>query len=376
MSIITLALGTLVVVLVGLQLTGVALSLWRYLVPGRIAAASTGPGQPAQPFITLLRPVCGLDPFDEETLGSSFTLDYPAYEVIFCAARDSDPAVGLVRRLIAAHPQVPAQLLIGEDMISTNPKLNNLAKGWAVARGEWIAMTDSNLMLPRDYFQRLLAAWTPGTGLVTSPPAGLRPGNLWGAVECAFLNSFQARWQLASDALGNGFAQGKTLFWRRDVLDGAGGLAALGRNLAEDVASTKVVRDQGLHVRLTRTPFAQPIGSREARAVWDRQLRWSRVRRDGFPGLFALEILVGPVVPMLALAVVAPLWLLPALVLWYGPEVILARVAGWPAGPRDLLAMVLRDLALPALWAATWARRGFEWRGTAMAGELARPGVK
>lgn len=370
MTLILLALSALVVFLLGLQLAGVGLSLWRYLVPGR-ARGLTG-----RPFITLLRPVCGLDPFDEETLGSSFTLDYPDYEVIFCAARESDPAVALVRRLTAAHPGVPAQLLIGEDLISTNPKLNNLAKGWAVARGDYIAMTDSNLMLPRDYFQRLLTAWTPGTGLVTSPPAGLRPGNLWGAVECAFLNSFQARWQLASDALGNGFAQGKTLFWRRDVLDGAGGLATLGRNLAEDVASTKVVRDQGLQVRLTRTPFAQPIGSRSARAVWDRQLRWSRVRRDGFPGLFALEILVGPVVPMLALAVVAPLWLLPALVLWYGAEVILARVAGWPAGPRDLLAMVLRDLALPALWAATWARRGFEWRGTAMAAEPARPGAK
>jgi ceramide glucosyltransferase len=27
----------------------------------------------------------------------------------------------------------------------------------------------------------------------------------------------------------------------------------------------------------------------------------------------------------------------------------------------------LRDLLLPALWAATFLRRGIEWRGTAMA---------
>jgi ceramide glucosyltransferase len=54
------------------------------------------------------------------------------------------------------------------------------------------------------------------------------------------------------------------------------------------------------------------------------------------------------------------------LALWYGAEVALARMAGWPAGPRDLVAMALRDLMQPAIWASTWARRGFEWRGNAM----------
>ncbi|MEO1952356.1 MAG: ceramide glucosyltransferase, partial [Thioclava sp.] len=49
------------------------------------------------PFIALMRPVCGVDPFDAETLGSSFNLDYPNYEVIFCAPSGRDPACALVR---------------------------------------------------------------------------------------------------------------------------------------------------------------------------------------------------------------------------------------------------------------------------------------
>ncbi len=57
----------------------------------------------------------------------------------------------------------------------------------------------------------------------------------WGELECAFLDTYQARWQLAADQLGNGFAQGKTLFWRRDILDAAGGPAALGAEMAEDL---------------------------------------------------------------------------------------------------------------------------------------------
>ncbi len=345
----------------GLHLATVALGLLR-------ARRPAPPPPAAQPLITLLRPVCGLDRFDAETLESGFALHYPNYEMIFCAAHADDAAVPLLRRLIAAHPQVRAQLLIGEDRRTANPKLNNLFKGWQAAQGDLVVMTDANLLLPPDYLDTLLAAMGPGTGLVSAPPAGIRPEGLWGAVEAAFLNGLQARWQLAADSVGIGFAQGKTLMWRRAVLDAAGGPAALGRDLAEDVAATRVTRAAGLRVRLPARPFGQPIGRREAGAVWQRQLRWSRVRRAGFPGLFALEILLGPWVPGLALALLAgAIWLPLLLVLWYGLEWALTRAFGWPARPLDLLAAVLRDLLLPALWVVTWRRRGFSWRGTEMA---------
>lgn len=334
------------------------------------------------PFICLLRPVCGLDPFDAETLASSFTLDYPDFEVVFCAADPADPVVGLIKRLIAAFPDVRARILTGEDSITANPKLNNLQKGWIGSDADWIAMADSNLLLPKDYLRDLVAAFGSGIGakigLVTSPPLGDRAEGLWGGVEVAFLNTNQARWQLAADALDFGFAQGKTMFWRRDMLDSVGGLAALGRHLAEDVTATKVVREAGSRVRLVPEPYTQPIGRRSARAVWDRQLRWARVRRDGFRGLFALELLNGPCLGLIAVAGVAGAgmrlgaaesWiaLLPVLylALWYGAELLFARLMGWGAGTvRDLGAFMVRDLMLPALWIMTWLRPDFMWRGT------------
>jgi len=332
----------------------------------------------ALPPVTLLRPVCGLDRFDAETLASSFRQDHPDYRLIFCAARADDPAVPLVRGLILAHPDVPARLLIGEDRISGNPKLNNLVKGWAACETPFVAMADSNLALPEDYLRELAGSWDPGCGLVTSPAAGTCPEDLGGALECAFLNTNQARLQLAADRLGFGYAQGKTLFWQRDMLNGAGGLRLLGRNLAEDVAATKVVRDAGRHVRLTARPYAQPIGRRSLRALWDRQLRWSKVRRDGFPLLFLFEPLNGAVLPLLACAVAvgvagAPLSVLPAYAaLWYGAEVALARAHGWPMGLRDLACLPLRDLMIPAIWATTFRSRDFVWRGTQLAPQAGR----
>jgi ceramide glucosyltransferase len=352
-----------------------ALTLGVYLVTTALAALRLVPWRArcgARPFVSLIRPVCGVDAFDRETLASSFTQDYPDYEVLICAASGADPAVALAGELIAQHPGVTAQVLVGDDPISGNPKLNNLVKGLRASQAGIVVMTDANLLLTPDYLATLDDTWAPGTGLVSAPAFGARPENFWGAVECAFLNGNQARWQLAADALGVGFAQGKTLAWRRDVLEAGGGLAALGRNLAEDVASTKLVRGQGLRVRLPRKLFAQPIGRRTARAVWDRQLRWGRVRRDGFPALFAAEIAQGPVFPVAALAGLvalgaAPAWSFAALALaWYGSELALARAMGWPSGPRDLAAMAMRDLLLAPLWLVAYRARGFTWRGTAM----------
>lgn len=359
-----------------------AIALSVHLLTGAMTAARylskrpirpTAVGDDALPFISLLRPVCGVDAFDRETLASSFAQDYPAYEIVFCAETEDDPAVALVRALIAEHPGAEARLLIGDEVISGNPKLNNLYKGYLQAKSDWISMTDSNLLLPPDYLRQLMAVWRAGTGVVSAPALGTRPQNLWGEVECAFLNTNQARWQLASDTLGFGFAQGKTLFTRKSIIEAGGGLPALGRDLAEDVRMTKLVRGQGLKVRLARRLFAQPIGTRRPEQVWGRQLRWSRVRRDGFPAIFAIEILQGPILPFAALAGLvalgaAPAWALAGFpMLWYGAELLLARVAGWSRGPRYLLAMVLRDAMLPAIWAATWAGRGISWRGHEMA---------
>ncbi len=260
----------------------------------------------------------------------ALALDYPRFEVLFCVADGNDPVVGVVQALIAAHPEVSARLLVGEDRVSANPKLNNLEKGWQAARGEVIVMADSNLLLPRDYLWQLLAVRGAEVGLVSSPPVGIRPDGAWAELECAFLNSNQARVQLLADTLGFGFAQGKTLMWERAFLEARGGLAALGQRLAEDVAATRLVRGAGKRVALARRPFGQPIGRRSLGQVWARQLRWAKVRREGFPGLFAGEVLNGSVVALLAAGFGGgPVLLAGVAVVWYGAEAGLALGCGW-----------------------------------------------
>jgi ceramide glucosyltransferase len=349
------------------HLVTTALALSRVLTP-RILKR----GRHVEP-VTIVRPVCGHDHFDAMTLRSTFELDVSGYEIIFCAAREDDPAVPFVRGLIAEYPHIDARLLIGDDRPTNNPKLNNIVKGWAAARFPWIVLADNNVLMPAHYLEDLFRSFELGVGLVCSPPVGSHPIGFWAEFECAFLNTYQARWQSAADTIGFGFAQGKSMLWRRDILDEAGGIEALGSEIAEDAAATKIVRAHGLDVRLVDCPFKQPLGPRSVTQVWDRQVRWARLRRATFPIFYAPEILTGGILPIAAGMVAAssydidPLPVFAVLFfIWYGAEALLARLAGWHLGWQSPFAWMLRDALLPVLWVEGWAGNTFVWRGNDM----------
>ncbi len=323
-------------------------------------------GPPAvRPPITVVRPLCGLEHFSRETLGSTFAIDYPDYEILFCVADEGDPVVKLAHAVIDEHPGRQARVLIGRDALGDNPKLNNMAKGFREARHGHIVFVDSNVFTPPDYLDQLMHMLETGAGMVSAPPVGLAPQGFWAEVECAFLNAFQARIQYAVDTLGFGFAQGKTLFFRREDLE-HGGLARLASEPAEDAAATRMMHAANRSVRLAG-PFPQLIGPRSMAQMWKRQVRWARLRRASFPWHYAAEILSGPIPPLLALLPGAPLLEVGALelalaflVLWYWPEWALSRAAHWP---WRMPAILLRDLMLPALFIAGCAARSVEWHG-------------
>jgi ceramide glucosyltransferase len=337
---------------------------WR---PGR-----TPPPDDAQ-GVTIVQPLCGVETFSRDTLRSIFALDYPIYEIIFCLASADDPIAPLVRGAIDANPHRPARLLIGDDRISANPKLNNVVKGWKAARHDWVIIADSNVLMPSDYIQRLLARWGPDTGIVCSPPIGTRSESFAADIECAFLNTYEARWQYAGDSSGYGFAQGKTMLWRREIMEAGGGIEALGAEIAEDAAATKLINAQGLNAHLVDQPFQQPLGHRRLKDVWYRQVRWARLRRATFPLFFLPEILTTSLFTLAAAGVAAPQFgvdvissVVGAAIFWYGAEAILAFAAGWPLSWRMPLAWLARDLMLPLVFAKAWTGHAIVWRGNAM----------
>ena len=369
-----LAAATFCIAVSAVQITSIAIAI------ARLRRGVSGRHPFDHPPVTLVRPLCGIDNYAAETLRSTFELDYPYCEILFCVASAKDSVLPLVRSLIAAHPNVAARVLIGDDRVSTNPKLNNVVKGWRAASHQWIVIADSNVLMPPDYMQQLFASWRDDTGLVASPPIGSHPQGFWAEIECAFLNTYQARWQYIVDSFGKGFAQGKTMLWRRTDLERAGGVEALGKEVAEDAAATKIVRDAGLKVRLIDRPLAQPLGHRSGREVWNRQLRWARLRRASFFLYFLPEILSGGLWPMAVVGILAKVFGLPMVLclagfgaFWYGSEMLLAAAAGWHVSPLYPVYGFVRDLMLPVLFVGALRGNDFVWRGNEMQVERMQP---
>nr|WP_314094083.1 ceramide glucosyltransferase [uncultured Shinella sp.] len=353
----------------------IATNLASILIAGRRldALGTPPPDLRKKPPVSIVIPVRGIENFTGETLERAFRLSWPRYELLFCVAHGNDPIIPLIEKTAAAHPEIAMRILIGDDRISANPKLNNCVKGWQAAQYDWVILADSNVLMPPDYIQHLMGSWRSDSGLVCSTPLGSRPEGFWAEVECMFLNTQQARWQYAGEALGLGFAQGKSMLWYKPMLDANGGIHALNAEIAEDAASTKLVNRLGLKVHLVSAPFEQPLGRRTEHEIWSRQARWSRLRRVTFPSFFAPEILLGVLPPLLlALAAVAlgDLTLLPTVFMVlagiYLPELALARAKGWHLSRWSVPAMMARDMMMPAIWLRAWIGGTIDWRGNTM----------
>lgn len=365
-------------------LAWLAISLWAFAVITALAthvaalihpwlrrAPAVATRQEPRP-VTLLIPVSSLpssvDPGFEATLGTIAGIHHHGLEVIFCVPGADDPAVPLIRDLLASHPAMPAHLLSGDMGAGPNPKINNLRKGYERSRGEIIVFADQNMVFTPDYLSRLLERLDRDVGLVSCPVIGSQPASFWGRVECAFLNGYATRFMILADSVGQGFAQGVTMLMRKADLQRAGGLAALESHLTDDNAATATMRALGLRVVMEPQPAIQLIGRRRPADVWRRHLRWAFFRRCSYPWLTMGECLTGAILPG-ALGAWATgiliggspgLFFAAHLTAWLAVEAVVSGVRGWTFSP---LASLTRELLLPPIW--LWARlaRHVRWQG-------------
>ena len=113
-----------------LHIAGILMVTLRGRRPG-----SPGSAPPDAPAVSVVRPVCGIENHIEATLASAFALTYPRYEILFCVAAERRPdRPGRRAADRGASDMCPPSLLVGDDRISINPKLNNIVKGWEAAR--------------------------------------------------------------------------------------------------------------------------------------------------------------------------------------------------------------------------------------------------
>src|SRR5436309_14232963 len=89
------------------------------------------------PPVSILKPLCGLDPNGYDSLRSHCIQDYPDYEIVFGVAAPDDPAVTAVARLMGASPQLSIRLAICSNVFGMNFKISKLVQMLPEARYEF-----------------------------------------------------------------------------------------------------------------------------------------------------------------------------------------------------------------------------------------------
>jgi len=323
------------------------------------------------PPLSVLKPLCGADDSLERNLETFFNQRYPSFELIFGVEDRSDPAVPLVQRLIAKHPDVKARLVI-HGRRGLNPKVANLRGILSAGAHDLVVISDSNISVAPDYLTRLASRFTSSTpgksepGLVTNLFAGVGARTLGADLESLQLNGPVAGGIASSELLGgSAVLVGKSMMFRRTLFESLGGMESLASVLAEDYVMGRMFKEAGHPVCVCSDVVHNVTVHTSLRGFFSRQLRWAMLRSRIKPLLYPLEVLMNPIaVALLALALGADVWVLAwALLLtamrdglqWW-------RLRG-AAGIEVIALGIVKDLFMIGAWAAAPFLSKINWRG-------------
>jgi ceramide glucosyltransferase len=345
----------------------VLIATYRYL--------SVPPCAPAQLPISILKPLKGADLGLEENLRSFFTQSYSApFEILFAVREDTDPAVPIVRRLMAEFPAVPSRLLlVGEPPVELN--WHN-AKVWSLhhlvqaAAHEVVLMSDSDIRVDDQLLAGIAGefAANPKLGVATCPYRAVAGPSVWSQLEALGMNTeFIAGILVARLLEGMKFTLGPTVAARKQAIADIGGWPSLQTYLAEDFMLGQRVTEKGWDSILSRSLVEHHIGSETREANFAHRLRWNRSTRRSRPGGYVGQFFTNPLPILLAcwpLTGFAPLYI-PNL-LFFRFSIAFATSNGILQDPfryRYLWQLPLQDLLSFAFWIAGFFGKTIHWRG-------------
>jgi ceramide glucosyltransferase len=322
------------------------------------------------PCISVLKPVRGVDFGSYENFASFCRQEYPDYEILFAVNDDADPAVPLIRRIIAEFPERRIRLLVGAEHLGANRKVNKLARLAREAQNEVLVLTDGDVRVgPRFLREVVVPLADPKIGAVTSFYRGIAEKNIGAEIEAVGASSdFFAGVLMAGWTEGISFALGASIATTKEWLAKMGGLEAIADALADDYELGHRIAKAGGEVVLSREAVWTMYPSQTVRSFWDHQVRWARTVRLCRP-LSYVGLLFTQGLPWVLLgAVVAPAkWIAGIYLLAY---LILRFAMAWTVGiwgvgdevlRRRAWLVPLRDAIHFVIWLASFGSNRIRW---------------
>ena len=319
------------------------------------------------PAVTILKPLCGAEPETYECLRSFCDQAYPEFQVVFGVRDSNDPVLGIVDRLKEEFPQRDLQVVVDRRQHGSSRKVSNLINMMALARHEFLVLSDSDVRVNRDYLARVVAPLLDvGVGIVTCAYRG-RPGQgLWSLLGSLFINEwFIPSVRVASMAGSRSFAFGATIAMRRQILARIGGFASIADQLADDYRLGELTRRLGLRTVLSEVVVDVRVAERSFGDLVRHELRWLRTIRALRPVGYAFCFVTFGV-PVAAIGTLLAGGTAPVLGLLAATAAgrMMLHVSVREPGSRgaQLLILPLRDLLTASLWAWSFAARSVHWR--------------
>ncbi len=325
------------------------------------------------PPVSVLKPLCGADAGLERNLETFFVQDHGDYELVFGVEDQADPALAVVDTLRKRYPDVRVQVVVHGPATQSlaqagiNPKVRNLRGMLPHACHDLVVVSDSNVAAPPHYLRELVVTQLIDSmiGLVTNLFAGVGEDTLGAALENVQLNGFCASGTALPTLLGDSLVVGKSMLFRRSVIQELGGLERVKDVLAEDYVLGKTFQHAGYRVAIAPTILHNVTSKMTLKAFHDRHLRWGMLRWRLRPVAYLAELLASPLVLLpLALATLGP-----ALGLaWCLAVSLLRDVGGWwllRGFDRLWLPLVLsplREVTILCTWFRGLFKRHIRWR--------------
>lgn len=328
---------------------------------------TTPTASPFTPAATILKPVCGLEPDLYENLRSFCEQDYAHYQVVFGIRSPSDPAVEIVKRLIADLPGQDLSLVVDERVAGSNLKVSNLINMAQGAKHDILVIADSDMRVGRDYLTAVTACFQDANvGAVTCLYKGTPAKDLPSTLGAMFINDWFAPSVLVALRLQPlNYCFGATMAVTKKALTAINGLTALAYQLADDHMLGKLVSAKGYRVELCHYVVENRVWERDLKTLLLHELRWNRTIRSMQPAGHAFSFLTNPVALSLLLVLISPTlaWGYYLLIISALLRVLLHyRIyARFHISDTQPWLVPLRDILCFAVWAASFFGRSVRW---------------
>src|SRR5204862_5053700 len=322
------------------------------------------------PPVSVLKPLRGVDFGSHENFASFCRQEYPDFEVLFAVNDDKDPAVPMVRQIMAEFPERKIRLLVGAEQFGANRKVNKLAQLAREAQYEVLVLTDGDVRVGPRYLREVVAPLAdPKTGAGTSFYRGIAENNLGAEIEAVGASSdFFAGVLMAGWTEGITFALGASIATTKEWLGKIGGFQAIADTLADDYELGSRIAKTGGEVVLAREGVWTMYPAQTLRGFWDHQLRWARTVRLCRPLSYAGLLFTQGLPWALLAALVAPVkWIAGAYLLAY---LVLRFAVAWTVGVwgvgdevlrRRFWLVPLRDAMHFVIWLASFGSNRIRW---------------